>query len=423
MTSLRNVLTSTYLQRKEGRNVKRSLSAQRFPLHPSETKENNNSMEVQPTCSGLKESSGRTSLAEKSSRGEDTVIVKLVDTAIVGNCEVEDACHHGLVEPTINMKEALNAINNMFKEPLDTAAVRRRPRTSQPKVDPRPDSGFEVFADDNLGTGFVSTNDKGHGISPEIDRVKNDQINQQPFIIFTEDEGSGDAGDTNHKNDSQLEDDSILPSARANMFSVKNLSSDHSPRNSVESSYRSRFREDTVVRRFVGSTTAEEPKVENVCHHGLVEPTINLKEAMDDINNMFGKPIDFVRARRSKKQGKTPHRRRDRGCGFSILPDDSTKMDRKRDGFSIFSDDHTKTGSKKVCGGFTILCDDDLKPSNKTSSGESVTRSDDSMIAKHGIFPSKSSNKANERDFFEPTVCMKEAMDEINKMFGMPLDM
>ncbi|KAB8114063.1 hypothetical protein EE612_053288, partial [Oryza sativa] len=29
------------------------------------------------------------------------------------------------------------------------------------------------------------------------------------------------------------------------------------------------------------------------CHHGLVEPTVNLKEAMDDINNMFGIPLNF----------------------------------------------------------------------------------------------------------------------------------
>ncbi|KAJ0102976.1 hypothetical protein Patl1_06656 [Pistacia atlantica] len=55
--------------------------------------------------------------------GDDTVVVKFVDKAIVGKSETEDACHHGLVDPTINMKEAMNAINNMFREPLDTSST------------------------------------------------------------------------------------------------------------------------------------------------------------------------------------------------------------------------------------------------------------------------------------------------------------
>ncbi|KAK4351307.1 hypothetical protein RND71_030620 [Anisodus tanguticus] len=68
-------------------------------------------------------------------------------------------------------------------------------------------------------------------------------------------------------------------------------------------------REDTVVYKFVGSTISEESEVENVCHLGLVESTINLKEAMDDINSM------------PKKQGLAPKMERG-GSGFMILPDD-----------------------------------------------------------------------------------------------------
>jgi hypothetical protein len=42
---------------------------------------------------------------------------------------------------------------------------------------------------------------------------------------------------------------------------------------------------------------------------------------MDDINNMFGKPMDFVRTKRLRKQDKAPESKREFG-GFSILSDD-----------------------------------------------------------------------------------------------------
>jgi hypothetical protein len=35
------------------------------------------------------------------------------------------------------------------------------------------------------------------------------------------------------------------------------------------------------------SRFSEEPKVENACHHGLVDPTMNFREAMDEINDIF----------------------------------------------------------------------------------------------------------------------------------------
>ncbi|KAL0794243.1 hypothetical protein Bca101_065620 [Brassica carinata] len=57
---------------------------------------------------------------------DDTPVLNFVDKAIVGKPEAENACHHGLVDPTINMKEAMNAINNMFKEPIETAPLHRK---------------------------------------------------------------------------------------------------------------------------------------------------------------------------------------------------------------------------------------------------------------------------------------------------------
>ncbi|KAF8671549.1 hypothetical protein HU200_049961 [Digitaria exilis] len=77
------------------------------------------------------------------------------------------------------------------------------------------------------------------------------------------------------------------------------------------------LQEDTVIRRFVGSTIDDEPKVENACHHGLVDPTINLKEAMDDINNMFGKPLNF---KGEKQSGRLMHFQMEKRLQFLVSP-------------------------------------------------------------------------------------------------------
>lgn len=296
---------------------------------------------------------------------DDTVFVKFVDTAIVGKSEAEDACHHGLVDPTINLKEAMNAINSMFREPLDTAPVGRRSHRRQEK-DHNLNMGFKVF-DENSDSG---TNPS---IQPEKKGLQGKAGTCQPQeksfeIYIDDDEGNNDAGEGYDEKDN-------LETSRGSMSSASNLNvfvfpspNDLSPESSddvdARSSRKCKLREDTVVHRFVGSTISDEPVVENVCHHGLVDPTINLKEAMQDINNMFGKPIDFVRSKR-KKQEKAPVKTQDLG-GFSILPDDEPELQRQP--------------------------------------------------------PSKSTSRSSDSDLFEPTTFTKAAMDDINKMFGMPLD-
>ncbi|KAK9123600.1 hypothetical protein Sjap_013202 [Stephania japonica] len=95
--------------------------------------------------------------------------------------------------------------------------------------------------------------------------------------------------------------------------------------------------EQEIGRLFVGSAL-DGPAVENACHHGLVEPTINIKEAMDTINSMFGKPIDFVRMGRPKKQSKSIDRKKVNG-GFSILANDDMETQQ----FSILADEDVKT--------------------------------------------------------------------------------
>ncbi|GMP23474.1 hypothetical protein CsSME_00001061 [Camellia sinensis var. sinensis] len=294
--------------------------------------------------------------------GDDTVVVRFLGTAIAGQSEAEDACHHGLVEPTINTKEALNAINSMFREPLEPAHFNGRShKSNKPKVDQRLDKGFEVFVDENLDEAGPSNQNGEKGFELlQHNRVETNQILQEPLQIYIDDEESNEVEERiNVKDD--LEESKVQPlTEHVNAFvfpSPNDLDTERSPR--------ARLREDTVVCRFVGSTISDEPQVENVCHHGLVEPTINLKEAMDDINSMFGKPIDFVRANRRKKQDKAPY------------------------------------NSKNNCEGFLILPDDDLGHQRAHSRPSSTPKND---------------------GLFEQTVCTKEAMDEINKMFGMPLD-
>ncbi|KAL1197028.1 Mitotic spindle checkpoint protein BUBR1 [Cardamine amara subsp. amara] len=286
---------------------------------------------------------------QKVEKRQHEPVLNFVDKAIVGKPEAENACHHGLVDPTINMKEAMNAINNMFKEPIETAPLQRRSQQrSQNKENEGFNNSFKVFVDENL--------ESETGTSGEVKTG----TTQGSFEIFIDDENCDENDEA----------------GKAFVFLRPR---DHSPESSEEadrnSPPRARFREDTVVRRFVGSTISDEPEaVENACHHGLVDPTVNLKEAMEDINNMFGEPIDFVRPKRSKSRGKAV--------------------------------EETKPNP---AAGFSILEDDDDEEAEQEHQGKSQS----TQI---------SSSKSDERDLFEPTVCTKVALDEINKLFAMPID-
>ncbi|XP_043723852.1 uncharacterized protein LOC122670894 [Telopea speciosissima] len=321
---------------------------------------------------------------------EDTVVVKFVGTAIVGKSEPEDACHHGLVDPTVNMKEVMNAINGMFREPLEPEPVgRRRSHRTQARVNQTVSNGFEVFIDNGLDNGVVLSDQKvekdsslpldfAHPTNPTSPksniRFETKEPLQEPFKIFVDDEGDVSKDENSNLGYHEAQHPSgstVLPAPHVNTFVFpcpKDLSPSGSDNQNMESSTSLKFREDTVVCRFVGSTILDEPEVENACHHGLVEPTINLKEAMDDINSMFGKPLDFVRNNRPKKQQKVSDSKRD-CCVFSILPDDD------------------------------VVDQPKAQP------------------------PSSSSTKlVREFDLYEPTVFTKEAMADINEMFGKTLD-
>ncbi|CAI8597365.1 unnamed protein product [Vicia faba] len=291
----------------------------------------------------------------KRFRGEHTVVVnKFVDTAMDGKSEAENACHNGLVDPTINMKEAMNAINSMFSEPLETVPLARKSHKNVSKENRKTNSNFEVFVDENLDNGI-----KPSGSLSDQQRTEAGKPHQESFQIYIDDEerSEGSTSSASKVNGSVVPRPKDVPSKKSSDMDA------HRSRNS-------KFREDTDVRRFVGSAILDEPEVENVCHNGLVDPTVNMKEAMNDINNMFGEPIDFVRRKRSVKEEKAP----------------------------------VNNSGKELCG-FSILADDDvdLEPKQRPP------------------LP-KLPRKSKESDLFEPTLHTKEAMDDINKMFNMPLN-
>ncbi|CAD6255015.1 unnamed protein product [Miscanthus lutarioriparius] len=335
-----------------------------------------------------------------------------VGSALVGKSETEDACHHGLVEPTINTKEAMDAINSMFLEPVEPETMlKRRSKPKKPNYDQQA-SAFGIFVDEDEPKGNPNVL---HNNSMKQDHLK---FSQQigGFAIFV-DEDSPDGNDQNNatchrKNRSpprplcdssknrgesdfqkpfvggfamqpddeeeqcEQSDDGMKMNSRTVQPTNENNTllcpvRDDSGTRYHEGSHpvSSGLEEDTVIHRFVGSTIDDEPKVENACHHGLVDPTVNLKEAKDDLNNMFGRPLNF-------------------------------KGDRTKRKANALSDRKTAPAS-----GFSILADDDLKD-NPTSKADQ-----------------KNSCKFDAEDgLFEPTITTRDVMAEINDMFGMPLD-
>ncbi|KAK4786032.1 hypothetical protein SAY86_002721 [Trapa natans] len=313
---------------------------------------------------------------ESFKASDDIVLTKFVDTAIVGKPHVEDACHHGLVEPTINMKEAIDVINGMFSEPIEVNPVKRKGLNHSQQNEnwsckPR------VFIDEDAN-----------------EKVEAEQPQQKLLEIYIDEEEHCDDSDEGHLTGNSVSAAFVFPRP-------KDLSPENQDELGTATSSKGKFREDTVVCRFVGSAIVDDPLFENVCHHGLVDPTVNLKEAMKDINSMFGKPIDYVRSKRSKNE--RPLEGKGLDSGFLILPDeDDENVNDREERLQVSSDLSAKVENPgKYSVGISILPGNELElPQEKLRPGPSV----------------------NSRDLFEPTMFTKEAMDDINKMFGGPLD-
>ncbi|KAL6545141.1 hypothetical protein OROHE_009806 [Orobanche hederae] len=320
----------------------------------------------------------------KSCGGDDAVVIKFADTASVGKSKAEDARHYSLVEPTIKMKDSTNAINSMFREPKEPSIASKEDR-NQAESGNHSKNGYHIFPDENLETN-----------RPLV----------EPFEIFVDDEETNDLKEKTNGKRIQTRNHAHTVFAKPNDFHSEGIK-DPNP----GMVHQSGLREDTIVYRFVGSTTiSDEPQVENVCHHGLVDPTVNLKEAMKDINSMFGKPIEFVRKSRPKKHDKAPAVRNNHG-EFLILPDDEPENKNGGDDISepvnFIMQCSPRKGEKVADAtnnhtGFLILPDDELDG-----------QLDDAL-------PSSSTGKGS--DLFEQTLCTREAMAEINKLFAMPMD-
>ncbi|KAF7830922.1 putative inactive serine/threonine-protein kinase bub1 isoform X1 [Senna tora] len=372
-----------FLHRMERKNSKKiqvqEVKASRRPLSSKNIPHGNNTEEKNEACGDENvhkgpqiASSVAKSLANerhvetikderKRFRDEHTVVGKFVGTAMVGKSEAENACHNGLVDPTINTKEAMNAIYGMFREPLEDVPIARKSHRKRSKENDFDQNGLDVFVDESLNNGITPSASS----SSLQQSTEASQSHQEPLQIYIDDEGRSETSDINDEQSDvrNLSEDFTSSTSRMNAFVFPRPQDLPS-----ENSGNVKFREDTVVCRFVGSTILDEPVVENVCHHGLVDPTINMKEAMDDINNMFGEPMDFVRRKRSKKQDKAP-----------------------------------ECNNTKESVGFSILVDDDMEH-------------------QRGPPPPKLAGKSTKSDLFEPTLHTKEAMDDINKMFNMPLN-
>ncbi|XP_073147873.1 uncharacterized protein [Henckelia pumila] len=338
---------------------------------------------------------------------EDTVVGKFVDTAIVGKSNAEDSRHHGLVEPTINTKEAMNDINSMFRKPLEPSISDRRGDRNKFK-NGNLNKGLEVFTDESIHAevGSSQQNLSKDSIFPRLQRSDVNDPLKKPFEIYVDSEKTHDAQEkiiekgihvqksesvrisNSHANDSSCAYPTDIP---------PQCFKEPSSRRATEAGHR----EDTVVYRFVGSTISDEPAVENVWHHGLVEPTVNLKEAMSDINMMFGKSIEFRRKSRPKKQTKVPDEVK---CEqFLILPDDEFDNHKAVDDVNCtFQEPRNQNKVPNHQAQFLILPDDEL------------------VNIQYNSLPSLSSE--NRSDLFEQTLCTKEAVTEINKLFAMPMD-
>ncbi|PKU65228.1 probable inactive serine/threonine-protein kinase bub1 [Dendrobium catenatum] len=301
----------------------------------------------------------------------------------VGLSQVGDARLHGLSDPVINTKEAMNVINGMFKEPLQLETISRNSNQVNQKPNQRGNT-IEVFVDEEREeSGDVNQNIIYKTRSVSVKPVNSDSQKrngntelQTPFVgsfkILADDEDDEDSDDNAHEYCSEMEEPMEITCQHAwptSQTSTETRLNSFDIRLKEDTVFR-RLKEDTVIRKIVGSKVFDEPKVENACHHGLVDPTVNLKQAIDDINGMFGKPLNFFKAGKPKKQEKMFSR----------------KSDSSKDAFFI-------------------LADDDIE---KDLNGQAP--------------PCISHSSNVEVNLFEPTLFTKEAMNEINDLFGRSLD-
>ncbi|KAJ4772142.1 Mitotic spindle checkpoint component mad3 [Rhynchospora pubera] len=391
---------------------------------------------------------------------ENTIMVrKFVDSAIVGKSVAEMSCHNGLVEPTITTEEAMRAINSMFQEPLDLdPSIQKKSRKKGNKTQNNENSTFEIFADEEERP--CKSNKNPGNLMPSMG----------DFTILPDEEERPCKSNKNPGNlKPSMGDFTILPDEEEGPHNL----------NGNLKSINHGLKEDTVmIRKFVGSTISEESKVENACHHGLVDPTMNLKEAMDEINGMFRKPMDIPKGEKPKGGQKFPlvERQLVDNSSFSILPDDEfeetnpmhkpnnisegEKLKRGQkvpliekklvaeSSFSVLPDElegnpnrHHKPNTISHSR-FSIVPDEELEentnPTTKPNyilTGEKPKMGSSSLVGNKPVNQIGFSNSVTEVNsnptykgegssdgLFEPTFFTQQAMDDINEMFGKEID-
>ncbi|XP_057860577.1 uncharacterized protein LOC131069232 isoform X2 [Cryptomeria japonica] len=246
---------------------------------------------------------------------EDTIVIrKFVDSAIVGDSkELESAFHHGLVDPTVNTKEAMEDINMMFLKPLQFDKPKSKKQSPSARTFKQPDENFRIFSDEvfkeqGMKQGcFVNSFGKTHDSSlqciKDLEIFVDENLMCGPLKEHTGMLNSSEDGHISiHESSERMQKKTLNKCStfenRGPSFPPLEVYQDIQFPPAVSLPLKS-CNEDTIVIRKIVDSTLADTEIEDACHHGLVEPTINTKEAMADINNMFCQTLPFDYSKRS----------------------------------------------------------------------------------------------------------------------------
>ncbi|KAH9309259.1 hypothetical protein KI387_037170, partial [Taxus chinensis] len=269
---------------------------------------------------------------------EETVFIrKFVDSTIVGDThEVEDAYHHGLIEPTINTKEAMADINNMFGKPLNFENPKSVNQARRMQTSKQPVNVFQVFVDEDLREpGSVQKHilskiseedtpivplEKDLKVFVDENLIYNssDEANSSKYLASVQGlrvlpNASSKRNQTTTFEERNTSKDWALSSVPGEFYQDGITTIEKNGKNSKGKNGRRQFgnigemnmpskscsKNTIFMHKFVDSTIIGDSKELN--HHGLVDPTINTKEAMNEINNMFLKPLQFDKPKSKKR--------------------------------------------------------------------------------------------------------------------------
>ncbi|KAG0469074.1 hypothetical protein HPP92_018402 [Vanilla planifolia] len=80
---------------------------------------------------------------------DDMMMLKIADSGILGKSPAPNACHHGLLVPTVNMKESTDSICNMLKDALEQESISRSSNVGKSKSNHH-GHAIQVFVDEDI---------------------------------------------------------------------------------------------------------------------------------------------------------------------------------------------------------------------------------------------------------------------------------